>query len=69
MFVARFPLDSLGLMTDFTATNSIMNIDTVSTFTSISVSLTSKTDPVTDYTSLVTVLNVTNSMFLNIKRI
>ena len=36
-----------------------MNIDTVSTFTSISVSLTSKTDPVTDYTSLVTVLNVT----------
>ena len=62
-YVAKFPYDSLSLMTDFTTTTSIMSIDSVDTFTPISVTLTLKTpaDTVTNYTSSVTVQDVTYS--------
>ena len=62
-YVAKFPYDSLALITDFTATASIMSIDSVSTLTSISVTLTlqNPADTVANYTSSVTVQDVTYS--------
>ena len=61
-YVAKFPFNSLSLMTDFTAATSIMNSFT-DTFTPISVTLTLQTpaDTVTDYTNSVAVQNVTYS--------
>ena len=71
MFVAKFPLDSLAVMTDFTTTTFIMSIDSVDTFTPISVTLTLQTpaDTVTDYTSSVTVQDVAYNVFLDFRNI
>ena len=58
-YVAKFPFNSLALMTDFTTTTSIdMSIST-DTFTSIAVTLTSQSDTVTSYTSSITVQDAT----------
>ena len=58
MFVAKFPFDSLSLMSDFTTVSSIMSIY-VGSFSDATVTLTGQDDIVADYTSSVTVHDVT----------